>query len=107
MNQEMVIKTLTDKIEQQERTIADLRVELERVRQASIDTMLGQLRLREAVLLYIGQDTDCFAKTIAELFGKDAAWAVMTSLFVLDNAPVEPNVREAMRIAANHGMNRW
>ena len=104
---DVVLETLTEKIQRQERFIAQLQADLEQARQASVDTMLGQLRLREAVLLYVGQDADNFAQQIAENFGSDVARAVSNSLFVLDNAPVPPEAREALRIATNHGMNRW
>lgn len=100
-------QALTEKIQRQDRFIAELQAELQRARQASVDTMLGHLRLREAVLLYVGQDTDNFAQQIAETFGSDVARAVSTSLFVLDNAPVPAEAREAIRKATNHGMNRW
>lgn len=104
---DVVLETLTEKIQRQDRFIAELQAELLRARQASVDTMLGQLRLREAVLLYVGQDADNFAQQIAENFGSDVAKAVSNSLFVLDNAPVPPETREAIRKVANHGMNRW
>ncbi|MBU9388251.1 hypothetical protein KTE71_12070 [Burkholderia multivorans] len=104
---DVVIETLTEKIQRQDRFIAELQAELQRARQASVDAMLGQLRLREAVLLYVGQDVDNFAQQIAENFGSDVARAVSNSLFVLDNAPVPSEVREAIRKATNHGMNRW
>lgn len=104
---DVVLETLTEKIQRQERFIAQLQADLEQARQASVDTMLGQLRLREAVLLYVGQDADNFAQQIAENFGSEIARAVSASLFVLDNAPVQPEAREALRIATNHGMNRW
>ena len=104
---DVVLETLTEKIQRQERFIAQLQADLEQARQASVDTMLGQLRLREAVLLYVGQDADNFAQQIAENFGSDVARAVSNSLFVLDNAPVPPEVRDAIRQATNHGMNRW
>ncbi len=68
---------------------------------------VGQLRLREAVLVYVGQDVDNFAQQIAENFGDEVARTVSTSLFALDNAPVPPEAREAIRKATNHGMNRW
>jgi len=67
---EVVLETLTETIQRQERFIAQLQADLEQARQASVDTMLGQLRLREAVLLYVGQDADNFAQQIAENFGK-------------------------------------
>jgi len=87
--------------------IRQLQDDLERTRQASVNTMLGQLRLREAVLLYVGQDADSFAQQLTENFGSDVARAVTNSLFVLNNAPVPPEAREAFRKATNHGMNRW
>ena len=104
---DLVRETLTEKIQRQERFIAELQVELQRARQASVDTMLGQLRLREAVLLYVGQNADNFAQQITDSFGSEVARAVSNSLFVLDNAPVPPEAREALRAATNHGMNRW
>ncbi len=104
---DVVIETLTEKIQRQDRFIAQLQADLEIARQASVDNMLGQLRLREAVLLYVGQDADSFARQIAESFGGDVARAVSNSLFVLDNAPVPTEAREALRAATNHGMNRW
>ena len=104
---EVVLETLTETIQRQERFIAQLQADLEQARQTSVDTMLGQLRLREAVLLYVGQDADSFARQIAESFGGDVARAVSNSLFVLDNAPVPTEAREALRAATNHGMNRW
>lgn len=104
---DVVLETLTEKIQQQDRFIAELQAELQRARQASVEVMLGQLRLREAVLLYVGQDADNFAQQIAKNFGSDVARAVSNSLFVLDNAPVSTEAREALRIATNHGLNRW
>ena len=104
---DVVLETLTEKIQRQDRFITELQVELQRARQASVDTMLGQLRLREAVLLYVGQDADNFAQQIAETFGSEIARAVSSSVFVLDNAPVPPEAREAVRTACNRGMNRW
>lgn len=100
---DVVLKTLTEKIERQDRIIAELQYELQLTRQASLEGMLGPLRLREAVLLYVGQDAD-FTQQIAEAFGSDVARAVSAHLFVLDKAPVLPEVREAMRKAIDHGM---
>ena len=104
---DVVLETLTEKIQRQERFIAQLQADLEQARRASVDTMLGQLRLREAVLLYVGQDADNFAQQLAENFGSDIARAVSNSMFVLDNAPVSSEAREAIRKASNRGMNRW
>lgn len=103
-----VVETaLVEKIQRLERFAVELQAELQRAREASVDTMLGQLPLREAVLLYVGQDAANFAQQIAEKFGGEVARAVSASLFVLDNAPVPSEVRDAIRKATNHGMNRW
>jgi hypothetical protein len=102
-----VLDVLTEKIQRQDRFIAELQAELLQARKYSVETMLGQLRLREAVLLYVGTDPDNFAKQIAQNFGGDVARAVGNSLFVLDNAPVSPAAIEAIRTAVNHGMDRW
>ena len=105
---EIAVQTaLVEKIQRQDRFIAELQAELQRARKASVDTMLGHLRLRQAVLLYVGHDADNFALQIAENFGGDVAMAVLSSLFVLDNAPAPPEAREAIRKATNHGMDRW
>lgn len=103
---DVVLETLTEKIQRQERCIAQLQDDLERARASSVIGVLGPLRLREAVLLYVGQDTDAFSRKIAEDFGDDVAQAVMNSLFVLDNAPIPPEVRESIREATDHGSNR-
>jgi len=103
----VVEQTLVERIQQQERLIAQLQADLQLARQASVETMLGQLRLREAVLLFVGQDADNFTQQITEAFGSDIARAISNSLFVLDNAPVSANVQDALRAACNHGMNRW
>lgn len=105
--QDVLLEALAEKIQCQDRFIKGLQAELQLARQSSIDVMLGQLRLREAVLLYVGQDADNFVRKIAENFGSEIAQAVELSVFVLDNAPVLPEVREALRVAANHGMNKW
>ena len=104
---DVVFDTLSERIQRQDRLIAVLQVELQRARQASVDTMLGALRKREAILLYVGQDADNFTQQLAESFGSEVKRAVSYSLFVLNNAPVTSEVREAIRSATNHGMNRW
>jgi hypothetical protein len=107
MLDETVTTTLAEKIQRQEHFINELQKELRQARIASIETMLGPLRLRQAVLLYVGQDTDNFTQQLTQEFGREVAGAVLASLFVLDNAPVSVNTREALRTACNHGMNRW
>lgn len=103
----VVDQTLVEKIEQQTRVIAELRLELQRAKQAAIGPMIGHLRMREAVLLYVGQDAEDFAQQLAVRLGSDDAREVSKNLFVLDNAPLTPEVRSVIRQATNRGMNRW
>lgn len=101
-------QALAEKVQRQERFIAQLQGELERARETSVERVLGQLRLREAVLIYVGRDLQKLLRDMDEEFcGHEAVRAVTNSLFVLDNAPVPVDVREAIRDATNHGMNRW
>lgn len=105
---DVVIATLTARIQRQDHFIAELQGELQRAREASVERMLGQLRQREAVLLYVGHDVEKLIGDLdTEFRGHDAVRVVSNSLFVLDNAPVPSEMREAIRKAANHGMNRW
>lgn len=103
----VVEQALTEKIQLQERFINQLQEDLRQARSASVETILGQLRLREAVLLYVGQDADDFTRQLAQEFGGVVARSVSNSLFVLDNAPLPTGVQQALRVAFNHGMNRW
>lgn len=101
------LNTLAEKIELQGQQIARLQAEVEIARKASVGQLLGQLRAREAILLYVGREAEAFAQDIAQVFGSDVANDVGNSLFVLDNAPIQTDVREAIRTAAKSGMNRW
>lgn len=102
------LDALTDMIRRQERFIEQLQVDLEQAREASVDRILGQLRRRETVLLHVGRDANKMLAEIDEEFGgHDVVRAVTKHLFVLDNAPVPPEVRESLRAAANRAMNRW
>jgi K+-sensing histidine kinase KdpD len=103
----VTIQTLTEKIQQQDRLIADLHAELQRAQQADVGTMLRHLRLHETVLLYLGRNADTFTERLHQDFGAEMVQKVSDVLFVLDNAPIEPATREAIRQATQHGMNRW
>lgn len=103
----VALEALTEKIQRQDRLIAELQAALQRAREASVDRVLGQLRLREAVLLYVGQDANKLIDDLGVEFARDVVSAVSNSLFVLDNAPVPAEVRDAIRKATKHGMNRW
>lgn len=90
------------------RTVEQLRQQLEEARTYPIGDLTGALRLRETVLLYVGEEpSDALQQKFIEEFGFDVAQQAMRHLFYLENAPVSAVVREQMRAAFNHGMNRW
>ena len=103
----IVERTLTETVQRQERLIQQLTEELRQARNVSPRTLLGQLRLRETILLYVGNDGMKLTADLTECFGHDAMRDVSNYLFVLDNAPVSADVKDAIRKATNHGMNRW
>ncbi|MFB8831944.1 hypothetical protein ACE0DR_27735 [Azotobacter sp. CWF10] len=100
--------TLVEKIQHLEQFVMELQDELRRARAATLESMLGTLRLRETVLLYVGnQDKTQFCEQLHREFGSQVAFPVDLHLFVLNNAPLPEEQREALRAAFNHGMNKW
>jgi hypothetical protein len=108
MAHDAVTTVLVEKIQRQATRIAALEAELRGASSASVHVMLGQLRARQANLLYVGTGhVDGFIREIADEFGSEVATSVSNSLFVLDNAPVSFGVRDALRSAIKQGLNRW
>lgn len=98
---------LVQKIEALERTVSRLQTELHEARESSIHNMVGQLRLHEAVLLYVGPDVTTFVEQLEQEYGNDTASRIASNLFNLHTAPVSQYTRDAMSRAINHGMGRW
>ncbi len=108
MTDTVVEAALIEKTQRLERFVAELQNELERTRAATLDAMLGPLRLREAVLPYVGtEDAAQFSERLAQEFGTEVANQALRHLFDLDSAPLPDEHRESVRTAFNHGMNRW
>ena len=108
MTDTIVEAALVEKIRRLERFVAELQDELQRTRAATLDAMLGQLRLREAVLLYVGtEDAARFSERLHCEFGSEVANQTLRHLFVLNNAPLPEGQRESLRAVFDHGMSRW
>jgi hypothetical protein len=108
MIEEVTTTALVEKIQRLERFVAELQDELQRTRAATLEVMLGPLRLREAVLLYVGtQDADRFSEQLHREYGSEVANQVLHHLFVLNNAPLPEEQRESFRAVFDHGMSRW
>lgn len=67
--------------------------------------MLRRMRMHGIIPLYVG-DQDCEA--LKSSFAVDPASSeAFEQVWFLDNAPVQQDVKDAVRKAANYGMNRW
>lgn len=99
---------MAEKIERLERANAALQEELQRARRESLNTMLGPLRLKEIVLVYVGDESrGQITERLAMEYGSAIAADATRHLFVLGDSPLSDQQRQAVRSAANRGMNRW
>ncbi len=98
---------LTAQIRDQESELGWLKNRLNEALQASAESVIGQLRLREAVLLYVGNDLGKLEREIAKNYGSETAQAVLRHVFDLDRAPLTQEQRDAIRVAIDHGCCRW
>jgi hypothetical protein len=96
-SEEVIRTALIEKIKRQQYLIARLQEELRLAQAASIATVLGDLRLRRAILIYVGNDVVKFEQELRVQFGVDVTQNVLRHLHELDKAPLAHGVREAMR----------
>lgn len=97
------LKALTEKIERQDAHIDQLQAELQRAREASAASVLGQLRLREAVLVYLGADPAALEHQLSRTLGSAVTQDALRHLVLLDDAPA---AREELRRLINGGVTR-
>lgn len=100
---------ITERIQRLEATIARLQEELAQAEAGAVMAgVMGELRARAAILLYVGTKTpDALRQEFMEAFGVNVAQQAMRHLFYLNNAPVSPLVLNEMRTAFDGGMSRW
>lgn len=102
---EGVINTLQARIKLLERQIENERQCRADDRPMEIGEAVKRLRMHGVIPLHIGdQDRAMLASELAEnpLFAD-----VVDQVWLLSAAPVAPEVKDALKAAANHGMNRW
>jgi hypothetical protein len=108
MNNEVVEHVLVEKIEHLENRVKYLESALRAAEAVTLEATLGPLRLRQAVLLYVGAGTsEEFCRKLAPDMGIEVARAASEHLFVLNNAPLPDAERDAFRVVFENGMNRW
>lgn len=104
----IIDKALTSKIKRLEEQVLVLKAELESARIASVQNLLGPLRVRQAVLVYFGdKKTADFAAEIEEKLGFEVANAICRHLFNLNNAPIDTDQRETLLKAFHGGCCKW
>ena len=88
--------------------MAELQGRLQQAQASAMGAMLGPLRLRSTVLLYLGkEDMASYSERLARDFGTDAMDTIAQHLFDLNNVPLAAEGKEALRAAMNYGMQRW
>lgn len=104
----VIEQALLEKIQRLEVHVKRLEADLQLARDGSLETMIGQLRLREVVLLYVGEKgIQEFADQLSRELGSEMTRLATRHLFALNHAPLEQEQRETFRAIFNHGMNRW
>lgn len=105
---EVTERILVETIERLETRVKQLESALRASESVSLDAALGPLRLRQAILLFIGNGpADGFLEEVDQKMGAEIARALSNHLFVLDNAPLSPVHRDAVRAVFQGGMNRF
>ncbi|MYM92395.1 hypothetical protein [Duganella vulcania] len=102
---EGLINTLQARIKLLERQIENERQDRAAHRPMEIGEAVKRLRMHGVIPLHIG-DQDR-AKLAEELTANPLFADVVDQVWLLSAAPVRPEVKDAIKIAAEHGMNRW
>jgi hypothetical protein len=102
---EGLINTLQAQINRLERQIESERQNRADDLPMEIAEAVKRLRMHGIIPLYIG-DQDRAALT-SELASNPLFSHMVNQVWLLSAAPVTPAVKEAVKIAANHGMDRW
>lgn len=107
-NHTVALTALAEKAQRLERHTAYLESELAKARAASVEGLLGPLRLRQIALVYFGAEP--FASVEYELareFGSDVVNGIVRHLFDLDRAPLPAPQKEAIKTAFATGESKW
>lgn len=101
-------QAVAEKVEALERQVANLQAELARTRAMSLGGMLGPLRLRQIVLLYVGKENASqLVETLSQDFKPSEVNQAIRHLWLLNNAPCTDEQREQFRAMFNNGMSKF
>ncbi len=102
---EGLINTLQARIKLLERQIEIGRQHRIEDHPMEIGEAVKRLRLHGIIPLHVG-DQDC-AELASELAENPSFSRVADQVWMLSAAPVSPEVKDAIKTAANYGMSRW
>lgn len=101
-------QTLLERIASQEEHLQRLERDLKVARNASMAAAIGQLRLHELCLVYVGdQRIDDVIANLRATLGDAAVSEIDRHVYDLSNAPLPHSQKQAVKRAFNHGMSRW
>ncbi len=107
---EAAIATLSEKIHHQNNLIKTQQEELAAKDKFpdSLDSGLSRLRRHGAILLYLGSESlDTLVQNSIKNNDPEMIAILSRHLFMLDQSPLSPEVRDEIRNAAENGMNKW
>jgi hypothetical protein len=99
-----VINSLQRRIEQLEAQLSAAREYNAQAVPSVVGDAIKRLRLHGVILLQLGSTNAPMERELNENALLDAAYR---QVWMLDRAPVAQDVKEAIRTAANNGMDRW
>ncbi|NSY40704.1 hypothetical protein [Leisingera sp. ANG59] len=100
-------QVLTERIQEQERIISNLRERLQAAEENSADYVVRRLRLHGTILLHVAGDMPKYESSVRaeglERMGED----LISQTWDLDSAPLADDVKAAVKSACNNGLYRW
>jgi hypothetical protein len=108
MSKEVVERVLVEKTQRLENQVKQLESALRAAEAVTLEATLGPLRLRQAILLYVGTGTaDEFWRERAADMGVDVATVASQHPFILNNVPLPDANRDALRAVFSNDASPW
>lgn len=103
----VVVNTaLVEKVARLEQEVLELRAQLGKARDHSIES-LGFLRLHQAIVLFTGDDIEKFNHSIASELGGEYLHQLHRHMFCLSHAPLDKKLIETFRTSLKGCNFKW
>jgi len=104
---EITERVLTERISEQEKTIARLQEEIRTAEQRAADRVIRRLRLHGTILLHVSGDMEKYEGAVrSEGLGR-VGEDLICQTWNLESAPVSDEVKGVVRKACKNGMSKW